>query len=115
MNPPDSLTRRRTQLRAELIGDDACAVLGVTIHSVTPVLATCRELLDQGHNPATRLHCYRGDILALAVRSIGEGAALSVNSKGSGFIRCPRSVRIASPVDRQVKDDAAPTFAGAAP
>ena len=36
----------------------------------------CRKLISEGVNPKTPLRVYRGDMLALKVRSIGEGAEL---------------------------------------
>jgi hypothetical protein len=71
-------------IRAQLAGD-ICTALGVTAKSSSPVLALCRKLVDAGHDPATPLEAYRGDTLALRVRSIGEAAKLEVNSGGTGF------------------------------
>jgi hypothetical protein len=42
------------------------------------VCALCRRLVEAGHDPATPLEAYRGDSLALKVRSIGEAAGLTV-------------------------------------
>jgi len=41
--------------RAELVGDDSCSALGITVRSSSPVLALCRKLVDAGHDPATPL------------------------------------------------------------
>jgi hypothetical protein len=76
--------------RAELIGSDQCTAAGITLQSPSPVLAMCRALLDAGHDPTARLECYRGTTLCLTVRSIGEAAALELNSKGTGFKRAAR-------------------------
>jgi hypothetical protein len=43
-----------------------------------PVLALCRALIEAGHDPNTPLEAYRGATLCLRVRSIGEGAKLTV-------------------------------------
>ena len=50
-----------------------------------PVLTLCRKLIAARYDPATRLECYRGDVLALTVRSIGEAAKLVVDEKGLRF------------------------------
>ena len=47
------------------------------------------------------LDAYRGDVLCLRVRSIGEGARLEVNTKGTGFI-AHRAVR-AGPLVRKTE------------
>jgi hypothetical protein len=71
-------------VRAELSGEDTCTATasGITARSV---IALCRTLLDAGHDPNTRLNVYRGNVLALKVRSIGEAARLTVGSGGVGF------------------------------
>jgi len=74
-----------TTIRAELIGSDRCSALGMTVRSSAPVLALCRQLVEAGHNSATPLEAYRGDMLALRVKSIGDAAALEVNTAGTGF------------------------------
>lgn len=71
-------------LRAELIGADTCTALGITTHGSAPVLMLCRNLIEVGHDPATPLEVYRGATLALRVRSIGEGAALTVEDNRLG-------------------------------
>ena len=63
----------RQVIRAELTGADTCTARGITSRSSTPVLAMCRRLIEAGCDPATRLDAYRGDVLCLRVRSIGEG------------------------------------------
>jgi hypothetical protein len=63
----------------------------VTVTSSSPVLALCRKLFERGHDPARPLHAYRGDTLALRVRSIGEAARLEVNGGGTGFRPATRS------------------------
>jgi hypothetical protein len=76
-----------TTIRAEIIGkDNTAAALGITAHGAAPVLALCRKLVEAGHDPALPLHAYRGDVLALKVRSIGEGARLRVAAHGVGFV-----------------------------
>lgn len=84
-------------IRAELIGTHTCSAVGVTVRVGTPVLALCRRLIAVGYAAATPLLVYRGAVLALTVRSIGEGACLEINAKGTGFIR-HRPVRTGPPV-----------------
>jgi hypothetical protein len=45
------------------------------------------RLVGAGHDPTTPLHAYRGDVLCLIVRSIGEAAVLELNGDGTGFRR----------------------------
>jgi len=86
--PEDNPSQRlRQAIRADLIGSDTCIALGLAINSSSPVLALCRALVESGHDPAIALEAYRGDVLCLRVRSIGEGAELEINGKGSGFKR----------------------------
>jgi hypothetical protein len=61
------------------------------------VLELCRRLLAAGYDPATLLLAYRGDMLCLIVRSIGEAAGLEINGDGTGFRRC-RKPDAASPI-----------------
>jgi hypothetical protein len=75
----------QSAVRAELIGSDTCIAAGLTIKAPAPVFAMCRALIAAGFDPAMPLECYRGDTLALRVRSIGEAACLEINGKGSGF------------------------------
>jgi hypothetical protein len=74
-------------LRGELAGSHRCTANGFTANGPTPVLALCRELLAAGHDPTTPLEIYRGATLALRIRSMGEAAALELNSEGTGFRR----------------------------
>jgi hypothetical protein len=50
------------------------------------------------------LWAYRGDTLALIVTSIGQGARLEVNARGTGFI--PRRARRAASPMRRTDGDA---------
>jgi hypothetical protein len=65
-------------LRAVIIGSNQAEANGVTARSHAPVLGLCRALLEAGHDPDTPLEAYRGTTLCLKVRSIGEGARLTV-------------------------------------
>ena len=71
---------------AELSSDTFATALGITVQSPSPVLALCRKLIEVStYGPETPLDAYRATTLCLRVRSIGEGAALAINSKGTGF------------------------------
>lgn len=76
-------------IRAELIGNDQCEANGIAVRESAPVLALCRRLIAAGYNSRARLEAWRGETLALCVRSIGEGARLRVASNGVGFEKAP--------------------------
>jgi hypothetical protein len=44
-------------------------------------------LIGAGHHPATPLEAWRGTVLALRARTIGEGAALTVEDDSRGTPR----------------------------
>jgi len=71
-------------LYAELFGSKAARSSGILVTGNAPVLALCRALIDAGHDPAMPLEAYRGDTLCLRVRSIGEGAKLTVKDGPDG-------------------------------
>jgi hypothetical protein len=77
-----------TPIRAQITDSDHCEADGITVRAAAPVLAMCRKLLAAGYDPDRPLHAYRGDVLALKVRTIGEGAKLTVEES-----RSPRFVR----------------------
>ena len=62
-------------IRAELIADDSCCALGMTVHGPAPVLALCRLLVEAGHDPATPLRF---------------GAARSLAFESARSVRPPR-------------------------
>jgi hypothetical protein len=76
---------RQESIRAELVGSTVCTAVGLRVDTSSPVLAMCRRLIEAGYDPTTRLKAYRGGILCLVVRSIGEGAKLEINGQGAGF------------------------------
>jgi hypothetical protein len=73
-----SPTQLKQAIRAELIGSDQCSAFGITATGHAPVLALCGLLIDAAHHPATPLEAYRGEVLCLRVRSLREGARLTV-------------------------------------
>ena len=70
---------------ATLTGSDTASAEGISITGASPVLALCRKLIVYGFDPAIPAHVFRGNTLALTVRSIGEGARLRVRGDGHGF------------------------------
>src|SRR5262245_22543025 len=77
--PEDSQAGTAPQaIRADLVGSSTCSAAGITATSNTPVLVLCRRLLAAGLDPDTAVLVYRGAVLALRVRSIGEAARLTV-------------------------------------
>jgi hypothetical protein len=71
-------------IRAEICRHDRCTAEGHTVRASAPVMAMCRELVAAGFDPGRPLEAYRGDVLALRVRSIGEGAGLTVEDNRFG-------------------------------
>jgi hypothetical protein len=71
-------------LRADLIGSSTCSEAGITANGTAPVLTLCRRLLAAGLDPDQALEVYRGAVLALRVRSIGEAAKLTVEECSDG-------------------------------
>src|SRR2546430_8285592 len=67
-----------SEIQAEMSGSNTCSALGLTVRGHAPVLKLCRALVQAGHDPARPLRAYRGGVLCLSVRSIGEGAKLTV-------------------------------------
>ena len=84
-------------ITAALSSDTIATSCGISVNSGSPELALCRKLDEAGHDPSTSLQAYRGDVLCLRVRSIGEAAGLRVATAGTGFI-CPRGPTSGLPV-----------------
>jgi hypothetical protein len=96
-------------LRGKLIGSHHCTASGHSATGAAPILALCRQLLAAGLNPDQALEVYRGATLAIRVRSIGEGARLTVKDNRLGrpcFARCQ---------DRPASDAAVPPVGETAP
>lgn len=71
-------------ISARLIGSDSCTALGFTTRGRSPVLMMCRRLVAEGHNPSRPLICYRGNVVALLVASVGAAAGLRVEDSRRG-------------------------------
>jgi hypothetical protein len=81
----DPAPTKQGAVRAQLLGSNQTTAHGVTVSGRNaPVLALCRALIEAGHDPDTPLEAYRGDLLCLRVRSIGEGARLTVEDGSDG-------------------------------
>lgn len=72
-------------VRAEIINSGECSAEGHSARGHSPVLQLCRLLVAAGHDPARPLHAFRGNMLCLVIRSIGEAAGLEINAHGSRF------------------------------
>jgi hypothetical protein len=91
-------------VRAEIIHSGQCSAENITARGPAPILKLCRLLIKAGFDPGRPLHAYRGDVLSLRVRSIGEGAGLTVKERpfGPTFERwVPYSTPPVSPAMRQ--------------
>jgi hypothetical protein len=81
----DSLPAEKTQIIfAKLTGSNTCTAAAITVVDHAPVLSLCRELIKAGEDSNQPLHAYRGDVLCLRVRSVGEGAQLTVEDDRRG-------------------------------
>jgi hypothetical protein len=91
IDPPTTLAgavQGQAAVRADLIGSDRRAAEGLTARGSAPVLGLCRRLLAAGVDPGRPLCAYRGDMLSIAIRSIREGAALTVDEhNGTRFAK----------------------------
>lgn len=68
-------------IRAEIIGADQCRAEGIGVRGAAPVLAICRKLIAAGLDPARPLHAFRGNVLCLVVRRVGEAARFVVDER----------------------------------
>jgi hypothetical protein len=79
----------KSAIRVELAGSDRASACGLVAVSTSPVLLLCRMLVDSGVNPVMPLQAWRGPVLCLRVRSIGEGTRLQAGGDGIGFRPLP--------------------------
>jgi hypothetical protein len=77
-------------IRATLVGSKRCEAEGIVACGYAAVLDLCRALIKAGYDPKRALHAYRGEVLALAVQCIGEGARLTVEDDSLGTPRLRR-------------------------
>jgi hypothetical protein len=102
LSPHSNVSPRSTGYRkqpipitTELTGSHRCecASHDLSASGHTPALVLCRELLIAGANPDSALAVCREGVLALRIRSIREGARLTVKD---GKLGTPK-FRLASP------------------
>ena len=91
-----SLYKRRPRLMSEIlaepqapivcqiIGSDRCAFGSLVVKHHAPVLAICRMLIEAGYDPERPLEAYRGETLCLKIRTIAEGAKLTIEEGPNG-------------------------------
>jgi hypothetical protein len=84
LDTAETSTGQDRVIRAELVGSDQCMVAGYTVQAAAPALGMCRKLAEAGVDLDTPLHAYRCGTLALSIRSIGEGARLTVKERPFG-------------------------------
>jgi hypothetical protein len=89
-NPIVAITVEAQAIFAELIDSNTCVAAGITVVDHAPVFALCRALVKAGQDSNRPLHAYRGDALCLRVRSIGEGARLTIEDDRHGRPRLRR-------------------------
>ena len=106
--PTSITTRAATNKITASLNSAACTALGI---SAGGVIGLCRGLLAAGHDPSTPLDAYRGEMLCLRVRSIGEAARLRLGSHGVGFERDPEC-GAAPPMQANVPAPAQPHTTG---
>jgi hypothetical protein len=108
--------QRLVPITAELTGSHQCGALGIIATGHVPALNLCRSLLAAGVDPDKALNVYRNGILSLSIRSIREGAKLTVEN---GEIGVPRfrltrlESRGAAPPMRKIARGRSPLRAGA--
>ena len=77
-------------IHATLVGSDCCEAEGISGRGYAPVFELCRKLVAAGFDPVSPLEAWRGETLSLRVRSIGEGAQLTVADDRHGTPRLRR-------------------------
>jgi len=113
-NTAPAFTTQDRPIRADIVGDDHCTALGITAHGAAPVLKLCRLLVAAGVPAGTPLYAYRGRVLCLTVRTIREGATLTVDETCSAFAKWKAFPYAAVSPPVRVSGKAATTLAGAA-
>jgi hypothetical protein len=71
-------------IACQIIGFDRCAYDGLVVKHNAPVLAMCRKLIEAGYDPERPIEAYRGETLCLKIRTIAEGARLTVEEGPNG-------------------------------
>jgi hypothetical protein len=110
------LSTTQPPLIGELSDDNCCRIGEVVSAGRTPVLTALRNLLSQGVNPDAAVEIHRNGVLALRIRSIRAGAALTVSQETDRPPRFkrwkPLDLGDGSPPARQIQNsDLLPTEA----
>jgi hypothetical protein len=82
--PSEVRSARQLDTRGDLLGSHQASAAGIVATGHAPVLSLCRRLIEAGIDPDRPLRVYRGDTLALTVRSIAEGARLRIKDGPDG-------------------------------
>jgi hypothetical protein len=72
-------------IKAELRGSRQCEAQGIVAAGQAPALVLCRELLAAWGDPGSSLAVYRNGIVSLRIRSIRDGAGLTVEDGETGI------------------------------
>ena len=68
----------RDVIIATLEGSDICHAEGQEVVHNAPALKMCRVLCELGYDPLRPMHVFRGQELAMTIKSIGWGAKYTV-------------------------------------
>ena len=79
IEPTERRSNAPQTIRAEIFGDDTAEACGVSVKSNAPILELCRRLIEAGRHPASPLEAWRGQTLALRVKTLAAGARLTVD------------------------------------
>jgi hypothetical protein len=73
-------------LQAGFVGTDLCRCVSIKVRFGNRILTLCRELVEAGFDPESRLRRYRDGILALTGSDDQRADRLEINDRGSGFV-----------------------------
>lgn len=107
---PQYRERQGHPIHADVTSSDRCSAEGFTVRGSSPVLAICRRLVAAGFDTGRSLIAFRGEMVCLVIRSIGEGAALTIDEhNGTRFAKWkPFSRSAVAPPVRQKARAATP-------
>jgi len=77
-NSVKSIEDQPSVISAELQGSDTAVALGITAKGYNPILSLCRSLIAAGLSPDAALLVHRNGLVTLKIRSLREGARLTV-------------------------------------
>jgi len=98
-------------IRIILSGSNKASALGLIARGDAPVLKLCRDLLAAGFHPNTPAQAFRGSVLALRIRTVGQGAQLRIDAdRFEGLQETPETSALASSIrktERSVPEEGA--------